>query len=87
MNRPPYVWEVSYLTPCFLALQHADCRDIDGDGRLDYCVVNNAGDITCWRSGGIEKDTSDWQELGVIWKMSDSGISNPGNEQLRLGKW
>jgi len=26
--------------------------DIDGDGRADYCVVANNGDISCWRNGG-----------------------------------
>jgi hypothetical protein len=66
---------------------YANYKDIDGDGRLNYCAVNDASDITCWRSGGIEKYATDWQELGVVWRMSDSGISNPGNEQLRLGKW
>lgn len=29
--------------------------DIDGDGRADYCASNAAGDISCWRNGGIGK--------------------------------
>ncbi|KAL5335544.1 hypothetical protein BJX70DRAFT_401448 [Aspergillus crustosus] len=27
--------------------------DMDGDGRLDYCLINNSGNIYCWRNAGI----------------------------------
>ncbi|KAK0761499.1 hypothetical protein N5P37_006451, partial [Trichoderma harzianum] len=27
--------------------------DIDGDGRLDYCAIDDKGDIYCWRNGGV----------------------------------
>lgn len=27
--------------------------DIDGDGRLDYCVFDDKGNIYCWRNSGV----------------------------------
>jgi hypothetical protein len=27
--------------------------DVDGDGRADYCVLHDNGDIYCWRNGWI----------------------------------
>ncbi|KAI0965120.1 hypothetical protein F4678DRAFT_485612 [Xylaria arbuscula] len=27
--------------------------DMDGDGRLDYCAIDDKGDIYCWRNGGV----------------------------------
>lgn len=61
--------------------------DIDGDGRLDYCVISDAGELTCWRSGGIASDhPDDWQELGVIWKASDWGMGGRDIAEMRLGK-
>ncbi|KAL5362439.1 hypothetical protein BJX96DRAFT_177152 [Aspergillus floccosus] len=38
--------------------------DIDGDGRADYCVLADNGDITCWRNGWIEDVPKYWQPLG-----------------------
>ncbi|KAM7185430.1 hypothetical protein V8F20_011802 [Naviculisporaceae sp. PSN 640] len=38
--------------------------DIDGDGRLDYCVVAGSGDIYCWRNGGVGEKPAYWQDLG-----------------------
>lgn len=29
--------------------------DLDGDGRVDYCVMEPNGDISCWRNGGTGK--------------------------------
>jgi hypothetical protein len=26
--------------------------DIDGDGRLDWCAIDDVGDVYCWRNGG-----------------------------------
>ncbi|KAK8062432.1 carbohydrate esterase family 3 protein [Apiospora hydei] len=39
--------------------------DIDGDGRGDYCVLHDNGNIRCWRNGWIEDKPSYWQDLGV----------------------
>ncbi|KAE8155227.1 hypothetical protein BDV25DRAFT_146356 [Aspergillus avenaceus] len=45
--------------------------DIDGDGRIDYCLVHNNGDIQCWRNGGqgdapTSKYKGYWQDLGIV---------------------
>lgn len=39
--------------------------DIDGDGRLDYCVIgSNDGHIRCWRNAGIGNRATEWQDMG-----------------------
>ncbi|KAG9249745.1 uncharacterized protein F5Z01DRAFT_631089, partial [Emericellopsis atlantica] len=38
--------------------------DIDGDGRLDYCVMPDTGDVHCWRNGGLGAKAAYWQDLG-----------------------
>ncbi|KAK8025258.1 hypothetical protein PG990_003081 [Apiospora arundinis] len=41
--------------------------DIDGDGRLDYCVINSDGSVNCWRNGGTLHDRAEyWQDLGTV---------------------
>ncbi|KAK7980217.1 hypothetical protein PG989_012674 [Apiospora arundinis] len=43
--------------------------DIDGDGRLDYCVINSDGSVNCWRNGGTLHDRAEyWQDLGTVFK-------------------
>ncbi|CAH0045126.1 unnamed protein product [Clonostachys solani] len=42
--------------------------DMDGDGRLDYCAIDDQGDIYCWRNGGVgraptEAEGGSWQDL------------------------
>ena len=32
--------------------------DIDGDGRVDYCLHDDNGDLNCWRNGGFGKSRS-----------------------------
>lgn len=88
-GNPPVFRGVGLWKPAVPGYEQAAVRlgDIDGDGRLDYCVLNNGGDLTCWRSGGISRDKVDfWQDMGVVYTMSASGIANPGNDQMRLGK-
>ncbi|KNG81650.1 hypothetical protein ANOM_009765 [Aspergillus nomiae NRRL 13137] len=52
--------------------------DIDGDGRIDYCLIHNNGDIRCWRNGG-QKDAPTkeyggyWQDLGIVFKGKGMG--------------
>ncbi|KAH8430858.1 FG-GAP repeat domain-containing protein [Aspergillus melleus] len=37
---------------------HVRLGDIDGDGRTDYCVIHDDGDIHCWRNmGGASRST------------------------------
>jgi lysophospholipase L1-like esterase len=52
--------------------------DIDGDGRLDYCAIDDKGDIYCWRNGGVgDAPTADhdgyWQSF-VRWPNSGALI-------------
>ncbi|KAI0967672.1 carbohydrate esterase family 3 protein [Xylaria arbuscula] len=47
--------------------------DIDGDGRLDYCVINDDGSLHCWRNGGILFDSAKyWQDMGIVFKTSET---------------
>jgi len=34
------------------AQDHVVLGDVDGDGRCDYCGVNAAGEMYCWRNSG-----------------------------------
>ena len=36
--------------------------DIDGDGRLDYCIIKGTGQLYCWRNGGTG-DVPVWQPM------------------------
>ncbi|KAJ4264235.1 hypothetical protein NW762_005429 [Fusarium torreyae] len=47
--------------------------DIDGDGRGDYCVIDNKGDIQCWRNGGTGEAPEFWQSLGTRFTAKDMG--------------
>lgn len=38
--------------------------DIDGDGRLDYCVRHDNGNIHCYRNGGLGNGAAYWQDIG-----------------------
>ncbi|KAK6063962.1 killer toxin subunits alpha beta [Seiridium cupressi] len=38
--------------------------DVDGDGRADYCVVQDNGNILCWRNGWTNDVPAYWQALG-----------------------
>ncbi|KAL2782461.1 hypothetical protein BJX66DRAFT_345814 [Aspergillus keveii] len=38
--------------------------DVDGDGRADYCVLEDNGDTRCWRNGWIDDIPEYWQPLG-----------------------
>ncbi|KAI1350842.1 hypothetical protein F5Y01DRAFT_315312 [Xylaria sp. FL0043] len=47
--------------------------DIDGDGRLDYCVINDNGSLHCWRNGGILFDSAKyWQDMGIAFRTSET---------------
>ncbi|KAL4861182.1 SGNH hydrolase-type esterase domain-containing protein [Aspergillus spectabilis] len=52
--------------------------DIDGDGRLDYCLIAGNGDIQCWRNGGQREAPMSayggyWQDLGIVFTGKGMG--------------
>lgn len=38
--------------------------DIDGDGRADYCILEENGDIRCWRNGWVDDKPAFWEPMG-----------------------
>ncbi len=59
--------------------------DIDGDGRLDYCVVAGNGDIYCWRNGGQGDMAEYWQDFGAGSPVF-TGKGMGSIDGVRLGK-
>ncbi|KAK3385369.1 carbohydrate esterase family 3 protein [Podospora didyma] len=62
--------------------------DIDGDGRTDYCLVDNNGNVRCWRNGGTSSSVSTWQGFsaedgfgGVVFPAQGMG----NRTRVRLG--
>jgi len=56
--------------------EHVRLGDIDGDGRLDYCIMDGNNALTCYRNGGIGDRPSYWQDFGVI--HAGEGRQNAG---------
>ena len=48
-----------------VAIDRVVLGDIDGDGRLDYGVIQRNGDIHFWRNNGIGNTIRSWQSLGL----------------------
>ncbi|PVH89001.1 carbohydrate esterase family 3 protein [Cadophora sp. DSE1049] len=40
--------------------------DIDGDGRVDYCVIHDNEDMQCFRNGGIGEMSGPWEDMGIV---------------------
>ncbi|KAF5658685.1 killer toxin subunits alpha beta [Fusarium heterosporum] len=55
---------------------HVRLADIDGDGRGDYCVIDDKGDIQCWRNGGTGEVPEYWQSLGTRFTSKNMGDMN-----------
>jgi hypothetical protein len=53
--------------------------DIDGDGRADYCIIQDDGELHCWRNGGLTDHSEYWQDMGVVF----NAIGKKGDE-IRL---
>ncbi|KAM0433675.1 hypothetical protein ACHAQK_009109 [Fusarium lateritium] len=46
--------------------------DIDGDGRADYMIVDDAGNVRAWRNSGTS-NTPTWQSLGLRFTAKGMG--------------
>ncbi|KAJ4404934.1 hypothetical protein N0V82_010404 [Gnomoniopsis sp. IMI 355080] len=47
--------------------------DIDGDGRCDYCALNDDGSMRCWRNGGLGELSNNWQAMGLVYNEYNFG--------------
>ncbi|KAI1129345.1 carbohydrate esterase family 3 protein [Nemania abortiva] len=68
-ENPPYFKDIGKFKDAAPGYSQKNVRlgDIDGDGRLDYCVINDNGSLQCWRNGGILPDAAAyWQDLGIV---------------------
>ncbi|KAG5745572.1 hypothetical protein H9Q69_012266 [Fusarium xylarioides] len=50
--------------------------DIDGDGRGDYCIIDDGGKIQCWRNGGTSEAPEYWKALRTRFTAKNMGDSN-----------
>ncbi|KAH9223897.1 hypothetical protein DL95DRAFT_452880 [Leptodontidium sp. 2 PMI_412] len=49
--------------------------DIDGDGRLDYCILHDNEDMQCFRNGGIGEMAGPREDLGTVFTGKGLGDS------------
>ncbi|PKY03913.1 SGNH hydrolase [Aspergillus campestris IBT 28561] len=78
-GNPPKFESIGHVRPGLDGvLGQGDVRlgDIDGDGRVDYCLVAN-NDLYCWRNGGQRKTRTtktqvSWQFMGLVVQGKDS---------------
>ncbi|KAK7991495.1 hypothetical protein PG988_000289 [Apiospora saccharicola] len=47
--------------------------DIDGDGRSDYLVMDDGGNILAWRNAGTDDTPRYWEELGLRFPAKGMG--------------
>ncbi|KAH8586344.1 hypothetical protein B0O99DRAFT_702959 [Bisporella sp. PMI_857] len=47
-------------------LSRVRIADVDGDGRADYAIIRDNGDIEAWRNGGVLPTVAHWQNLGIV---------------------
>jgi hypothetical protein len=52
---------------------HVVLADIDGDGRGDYGIIEDNGEVLFWRNGGTADSPEYWQYLGKRWTAPDLG--------------
>lgn len=49
--------------------------DIDGDGRIDYCVIKGTGQFYCWRNAGTS-NTPTWEPMVGGMSFDASGMGD-----------
>ncbi|KAK7420361.1 hypothetical protein QQX98_002784 [Neonectria punicea] len=47
--------------------------DIDGDGRGDYGILDDGGNVHFWRNGGVKNKPEFWQKLGLRFPAKGMG--------------
>ncbi|SPO03558.1 uncharacterized protein DNG_06241 [Cephalotrichum gorgonifer] len=74
-GNPPTFQDVELYkqVPSGYAQENVRLGDIDGDGRLDYCVTDFGGNIYCWRNGGLGDLPAYWQDLGLVFTGKGMG--------------
>ncbi|PLN80097.1 SGNH hydrolase [Aspergillus taichungensis] len=88
-GNPPKFESLGYVRPGLdEALGQDDVRlgDIDGDGRVDYCLLVN-NDLYCLRNGGQGKTRTtkpqvSWQYMGLVFQGKDSKAGDSTDMQL-----
>ncbi|KFX96332.1 hypothetical protein V490_03385 [Pseudogymnoascus sp. VKM F-3557] len=67
-NPPTFKWTGGNYRNQFPGFTRDSVRlgDIDGDGRLDYCVISGNGDMQCWRNNGLSDIPASWEVLGMV---------------------
>ncbi|KAK4455138.1 hypothetical protein QBC34DRAFT_445431 [Podospora aff. communis PSN243] len=84
-SKPPVFRSVGLYRSAPAGYTRANVRlgDIDGDGRLDYCIVTGAGNVRCWRNGGQRDKADYWQDFGQGTHIFPSqGMGNIAGVQL-----
>jgi hypothetical protein len=75
-TKPPTFKRISgpaLIKPGEAPQERVRLADIDGDGRGDYAVIQDNGDIRVWRNGWIKDYPEYWQDLGVRFKARGKG--------------
>lgn len=76
-DRPPTFKRVSASAkikePEGYAQDRVRLADIDGDGRGDYCIIDDTGNVWCWRNGWVDDIPQYWQALGMRFPAKGMG--------------
>ncbi|KAL4860487.1 SGNH hydrolase-type esterase domain-containing protein [Aspergillus spectabilis] len=81
INNVPMFEHIGLVRPAAgdgMAQINVKLGDIDGDGRIDYCLIAENGDIRCWRNGGQREAPTAayggyWQDLGTVFTGKGMG--------------
>jgi hypothetical protein len=72
-NPPTFEHAGKYRdVPAGYSQENVRIADIDGDGRVDYCVTAANGDIHCWRNAGVG-DAHHWVDIGTVFTGKGMG--------------
>ena len=82
-GNPPKFESIGDVTPSHDGYTADDVRvaDIDGDGRFDYCLIHDNGDVGCWKNGGYGDDHA-WQGYTSINSTDDVVFNTQGKDNV-----